>query len=237
MAYKVTDLPKDAQIATAKQFIRAQKSLYNSSQKYQYTSKFFDWGKFVISTINDRGENLDTKYKIIFDEIEKLLQMAAMDVSATNRQDLFDYYVSTFHDNANITDKKIEKIDLINPLINKVVSQVSSTHLAEIIMENELDVEMVQTEFGTLLEAMFTDHEIVFDVLSKFNEYILTRPESPKYELSKSFVCNEYDQIDKLKFHGHEMDDLQYKIISKIVIFKIIMSNRKIHQIKEGVGI
>lgn len=235
------DLPETAQKKIAHQFLKAQLDLHDSNKGkgYEYTDNFFDWGKFVISTINDTGANEVTKYQTLFDKIEILIDLAEMHKSATLKKSLFDYYLSAFHANAKIKKATIKKIDIINPLFIFTMKDVTTTKMSSIIDEDDFSVEIIQNDQGDFIENISENHLVFLPILDDYEKFrsanATLRVDS---EFIRKFILDEKEFIVSiLKEHDDTLTTDEYQIIAKILAYRVVLKARNISKIKKGTGL
>lgn len=221
--------------------MKAQLDLHDSNKGngYEYTDNFFDWGKFIIATINDTGANEVTQYQTLFDKIEILIDLAEMNKSAPLKKDLFDYYISAFHANAKIKKATIKKIDIINPLFIFTMKNVTTTEMSSIIDEDDFNVELIQNNQGDFIENISENHLVFLPILDHYEKFkIANATLKVDSEFIRKFILDEIDFIVSiLKEHDNTLTAEEYQIIAKILAYRVVLKARNISKIKKGTGL
>ena len=191
--------------------------------------KDFSLDNFEIINLNFHGNDDDERFKVITEKIKEVLISANVDTGYANK--VMKIWISDLIVNASKKDIKLDKKDIMYPIIQVFIENAESEELYNSVCEKDLYDETVSKYLG-FINSNFKKCEICLQVAGHYQ----CEKDKNRNLTYVEFIKNEWGKY-KPMFKPMNLDEDMEESLIKMFLITILKKKDKIKSIKKAVNL
>jgi hypothetical protein len=193
-----------------------------------------DYNKLEICAFPFFGQDNETRYKIIYEAVNKFLVSAKINSPYGVAQDVMDFWQNIFFQNASTRHVELKKEELVWPI---VVLESSNSNYNDFFDDFDLgEIEEINRKYSAFINKKTEQFEFVTQVITDFNEFRNANRRLKGKQAFEEFVESKWQFYDSIIIN--ELVEPEIKEgVAKLVIIKIIKNRFTINNVKEAAGL
>jgi hypothetical protein len=193
-----------------------------------------DYNKLEICAFPFFGQDNETRYKIIYEAVNKFLVSAKINSPYGVAQDVMDFWQNIFFQNASTRHVELKKEDLVWPI---VVLESTNSNYNDFFDDFDLgEIEEINRKYSAFINKKTEQFEFVTQVITDFNEFRNANRRLKGKQAFAEFVESKWQLYDSIIIN--ELVEPEIKEgVAKLVIIKIIKNRFTINSVKEAAGL
>lgn len=196
----------------------------------------FDYNKLKICVFPFFGEDDETRYRIIYEAVKNFLASAKVSAPDGIAEDVINYWQSIFFQNSATRNVKLQKEDLIWPV---VVIESTKSYYNDFFEDYDLgEIDEINRKYSAFINKKTEQFEFITQVINDFNVFT-NRNSNRKLkgrQAFEKFLETKWRNYDSLIINDLVEPEIK-EGVSKLVIIKILRNRYTINSVKEAAGL
>jgi hypothetical protein len=203
-------------------------------KNFQLDISNLDYNKLEICAFPFFGQDNETRYKIIYEAVNKFLVSAKINSPSGVAQDVMDFWQNIFFQNAATRNVELKKEELVWPV---VVLESSNSNYNDFFDDFDLgEIDEINRKYSAFINKKTEQFEFVTQVITDFNEFRNANRRLKGKQALEEFVESKWQLYDTIIIN--ELVEPEIKEgVAKLVIIKIIKNRFTINSVKEAAGL
>ncbi|OXT15829.1 hypothetical protein B9K06_18780 [Bacillus sp. OG2] len=203
-------------------------------KNFQLDISNLDYNKLEICAFPFFGQDNETRYKIIYEAVNKFLVSAKINSPHGVAQDVMDFWQNIFFQNAATRNVELKKEELVWPI---VILESSNSNYNDFFDDFDLgEIDEINRKYSAFINKKTEQFEFVTQVITDFNEFRNANRRLKGKQALEEFVESKWQLYDSIIIN--EMVEPEIKEgVAKLVIIKIIKNRFTINSVKEAAGL